>query len=75
MSRMSLGLPEQISRIYLTPPAVASNILALVLEEVQIESSGGTVGDTMAEVGSKGLENVPEKFSEASQEQAAEISE
>jgi len=75
LSRMSLGLPEQISRIYLTPPAVASNILAMVLEEVQIETSGGTVGDTMAEAGSKGPEIVPERFSEASQGQAAEVSE
>lgn len=75
LSRMSLGLPEQISRIYLTPPAVASNILAMVWEEVQIETTGGTVGDTMAEAGSKGPEIVPERFSEASQGQAAEVSE
>lgn len=73
LSRISLGLLKQTSMISLPPAAIASDNLDMVLEEVQMETSEGTVGDTMVEAGSKSPEIVLEMFPEVSQGHATEV--
>lgn len=73
LSRISLGMPEQTSRIPLPVTALASNNLAVVLEKAQMETSEETVRDTMIDDGDKGPEIVPERLPEASQGQVTEL--